>query len=796
VPDNDNILNIGRISGSRLHLQTMLDQVVKSAQEQLGADACALLLLDESKQTLTLKSSHGLWQSAVDAVRLPKGRGVSWRIVREKKPAALARAKDDPDFYFVPESGEENYTSMLGVPIIEEDECIGVMYVQSKQQTSYTDVDISRLEKISRQVAGAIKAAWDMDRVKEKARVYTKLNGASRLINATNNVDEIVRITANAASELIGARVKAVWVTDIDDKLKIMYFSESGSDPERLRPVCETIVTLATASMETINVADISADTRFEGLDIIAAASVVCCPMIFEERVLGAIVLADRITDSPDYFVAFTSEEIHILSAIAQTTAQAIDRARTHQRLEDTLKENEQNVRELSILFQLSMAMRRTLNLDDLLRVILSCVTVGHGLGFNRAILFLVDESVGVLQGMIGMGPDSAEHAGRIWSDLEEQPPDDLVPWLLDRDIFEVKNSQFNRMARSLQFPATGADASAIISKVIGQKVAVNIKGHNDLSQSDMALSAASGCEQFAMVPLVVRDTALGAVLVDNLYNSNPITDSDMELLTRFAAPAAWAIENMKLFEKWVAESEERLDLEKQMARVERMSTLGEVYAELAHELKNPLVSIGGFARRLISTSKSDKVSLKYASIIAGEVDRLETLLRNVLDLSKEVSIKRKESDLNFVVRDAVDFYSRILSGYGIKTRIDLDPDIDKVLIDTAWIKQVVINLILNAMEAMSCERHQTLRNLSIATENSGSGVTLRISDTGGGIADEDFHKVFNPFFTTKSQGTGLGLPLCKKMIQLHHGSMEIDNKLGHGVTFTINLPGVSGVSS
>lgn len=792
MPDDDQILNIGRISVSRLHLQTMLDQVVKTAVEQLGADACALLLLDESKQTLTLKSSHGLWASAVHAVRLPIGMGISWRIIREKKPAALSRAKDDPDFHFVPESGEEVYTSMLGVPIIEEDECIGLIYVQSKEETQYTEEDISRLEKISRQVAGAIKAAWDMDRIKEKARVYTKLNGTSRLVNATNNVDEIVRITISASSELIGARVKAIWVADIDGKLKIRYFSETGSDPERLRPVCETIVTLATTSRQTINVSDITADTRFEGLDIIAATAVVCCPMIFEEQVMGAIVLADRITDSPNYFVAFTSEEIHILSTIAQTAAQAIDRARTHQQLEEALDKNEKNVRELSILFQLSMAMRRTLNLDDLLRVILSCVTVGHGLGFNRAILFLVNESAGLVQGMIGMGPDSAEHAGRIWDDLEKQPPDELVPWLLDSDFFEVKSSRFNLLARSLRFPATGGDASAIISRVIGQKVAVNIEGPDDLTQSDMALSSAIDCQKFAMVPLVVRDTALGAVLVDNLYNSNPITSSDMELLTRFAAPAAWAIENMKLFEKWVAESEERLDLEKQMARVERMSALGEVSAELAHELKNPLVSIGGFARRLISTLQGDETSLKYASIIADEVDRLEALLRNVLDLSKGVSIQRQKADLNLVIQGSIDFYSRILKGRGIKIDLDLDPDIDKVLIDVSWIKQVVVNLILNAMEAMSCQRHQAFRKLSLTTKGSGSGVTLRISDTGGGIADEDFQKIFNPFFTTKPQGTGLGLPLCKKIVRLHQGSMEIDNKLGYGVTFTINLPGAA----
>jgi len=118
--------------------------------------------------------------------------------------------------------------------------------------------------------------------------------------------------------------------------------------------------------------------------------------------------------------------------------------------------------------------------------------------------------------------------------------------------------------------------------------------------------------------------------------------------------------------------------------------------------------------------------------------------------------------------------------------------ELDKVSIDPVWIRQVVINLVLNAVEAMSASSGEGERKLTLSTEQINSGdsvIRLRISDTGGGIPENNLQNIFNPFFTTKPRGTGLGLSLCKKIIRMHHGSLEIDNKLGVGVTFIINLP-------
>jgi hypothetical protein len=439
------------------------------------------------------------------------------------------------------------------------------------------------------------------------------------------------------------------------------------------------------------------------------------------------------------------------------------------------------------------MAMQRTIDLDSLLRVILSCVTVGSGLGFNRAILFLVNEAVGSARGMIGMGPASAEEAGRIWGELAGKADDlgDFVGWLLGRDEANQIDSLFNRIAMSLHSPLSG---DGVLARCLRERQPINIDGGHAFGEEDAYLYAALGSDRFAVVPLVASDTALGAILVDNNINRRPITDVDLELLTRFAAPAAWAIANVKLLDRLSSVNAQLLSMERQMAQVERISALGEIYAELAHELKNPLVTIGGFARRLTTMAGDPEQTANYSRIIVEEVERLERLLRNTLDASKSSNQTSKTmTDLNGVAEEAVDVYWRMMTERGVECRLSLAPSLPSVMIDEAQIRQVVINLLLNAVEAMGCPHHKGMAKvLSVKTLYApGDEPTARlmISDTGGGVAPGDLAKVFDPFFTTKSAGTGLGLSLCKKMVRMHHGRLEIDNRLGVGVTFTIILP-------
>lgn len=772
---------LGKMSSSERYLRNRLNGFAEDMKTRLRADALAILLLDEAGQTLTVWSSFGERAPYHFGVRILKNQGVFWKVMEEGRSVSL------PDLE--PDHGSEGYASMICAPLAPGGERLGAICAQNRERRDFTPEDVSALEKGAAEISGAVKAAWFVHVTRRKIQALEDLNELNRQLALMSGRDEIINSALKAAVELTGARLGAAFIEEPGgDVLSWSFPPEAGGE---ISPdlASSGAVSQAAASGEPVRVDHVEAGGS--GLENVARKAALIQPMTLNGEVMGAMIAADRVTAMEGRYTSFSSEEADTLSSIARAAAQALARARSARRLEDALEENRRNVEELSLLFHLSTAMQQVISLDDTLRVILSCVTVGRGLGFNRAMLLMVNENTGLLQGMMGLGPDSPEEAGRIWSDLEEHAvkTPDLVRWLVEQDPYEIKDSLFNRFARSIRTPLDGGGA---LARAVREKRAVNVTGPGQLDEEDRELVEGLQCDRFAIVPLIASDDVMGAILVDNRYNGQPIADSGLELLTRFAAPAAWSIENIKLVERLTAVNKELIALESQMARVEKLSALGEISAEVAHELKNPLVTIGGFARRLLAKLPGSKTEAKYASIIVKEVERLETLLKNTLDVTKESVVNRKAVDLNQVVAEAADFYWRGMTEKGIKLNMALSPDIGKVYIDAAQIKQVVINLLLNALEAMTCPRHGLPREMTVKTEaipGPTKSARLSISDTGGGIAERDLPNIFNTFFTTKPSGTGLGLSLCKKIVRMHHGVMEIDNKLGIGVTFTIILP-------
>ena len=772
-------------------LQKKLNEIVESIKARVNADGCALLLMDKDHQSLSIWSSKGLSSKNYHGTRIPRGHGVFWKIFDEKRVFAIHDLRNEPDYFPHPELGGGEFASMLCAPITHSGETLGAFCVQNREVKIFTIEEISTLENIAYDLADSLKIMRYMHTLQEEASVSLGLKELGQIIGSRAGLEDIFDDTISHALKLTGAERGVMWLTGQNGR----ELAQSAPHDLKTREVMESgangLLTTAAGTRQTIKVDDVNTDRRYKGLDAVAKRSLMVQPIVFDGDLIGFILLADKKTSIDGFYSIFSDYEANILASIARMVAQAVVRVRATRNLQNALEENRKNVEELSILFQLSMAMQRAMNLDELLRVILSCVTVGKGLGFNRAILFLVNENTGSLQGMMGLGPDSAEDAGRIWQKLEkhEGKMADLVQWLIERDPYEIYHSAFNKLAQSIRASLTG---DSVLAKALREKKAVNITSRDDIGPGDADLVSMLSCSSFAVAPLVARDTALGAILVDNLYNGRPITESDLRLLMRFTAPAAWGIENVKLVERLAAVNKELIDLETQMARVEKLSALGEISAEMAHELKNPLVTIGGFARRLLAKISGSRTEARYASIIVKEVERLEVLLRNTLDTARLKPIERRSVDLNQIVNDVVDFYRRSMMEKNIQLNIALSNDIDEVSMDPAQIKQVLINLLVNAMDSMSCPRHNMPRILTMVTETAPldrSSVRLIISDTGGGVAERDLPEIFNPFFTTKQSGTGLGLSLSKKIVRMHHGTMEIDNRLGIGVTFTITLP-------
>jgi two-component system sensor kinase FixL len=243
-------------------------------------------------------------------------------------------------------------------------------------------------------------------------------------------------------------------------------------------------------------------------------------------------------------------------------------------------------------------------------------------------------------------------------------------------------------------------------------------------------------------------------------------------------------VEGEPIFTGIVRDITETRALQDQIMQSERMAALGQLVAEITHEIKNPLMMIGGFARQLIKVS-DDKKSLKKLSIIAEEVNRLENLLADLREYHLPRAIISEPVNIKELFQEIYTLVSNDLKKKHIKTSLEIDEKALLVSGDVERLEQVFLNLVKNSIEAM-----EPGGNLSIKTSLSGDQVIIAITDDGCGIPKEDIQKIFSPFFTTKPHGTGLGLCISKRIVEEHKGSsFTLKSEEGKGTTFEINLP-------
>ena len=229
------------------------------------------------------------------------------------------------------------------------------------------------------------------------------------------------------------------------------------------------------------------------------------------------------------------------------------------------------------------------------------------------------------------------------------------------------------------------------------------------------------------------------------------------------------------------------LELEKthdMLVRHEKLAAIGEVSARIAHEIRNPLATIGGFAKSIQKKYDDRERTIRNANIIAEEVVRLEGILTNILDFSKPSTPKKVLLNVNTLVKESLVFIENQVITNNVVVSLDLaDRELEAEL-DASQIRQVLINVLKNAINAMP-----EGGSLGITTGSSGSEVLIEVIDTGKGIPEQYLDNIFEPFFTTHGNGTGLGLSISHRIVQNHQGRLEISSKEGEGTTVRIMLP-------
>ncbi|MCK8601028.1 two-component system sensor histidine kinase NtrB [Desulfoferrobacter suflitae] len=230
-----------------------------------------------------------------------------------------------------------------------------------------------------------------------------------------------------------------------------------------------------------------------------------------------------------------------------------------------------------------------------------------------------------------------------------------------------------------------------------------------------------------------------------------------------------------------------RKEMEKEVRFVERLADVGKAVAHVAHEIRKPLMLIGGFARQVsrCDALKGDEKDRKKLGIIVEEVRRLEKLLNGVRLITRPSTSSRKESLLlNQLLSEAFDLLEPALKDRSIELQMDLAAGPIMIEGDPDQLKQVILNIVVNAIEAIPDQG-----KIRISSSASNREAHLTIADNGPGIPPEVQENIFDPFFTTKSDGTGLGLAISKNIIEDHGGSLKVRSIPGEGASFYISLP-------
>lgn len=835
------IHEIGKAITSILNIDELLPYICREVSKVYNVRGCILRLLEGEK--LLIKASYGLPELMKHEMDLCLGEGISGNVAMTGKPLLIDDTKKMPENLRVP--GVDS-TSVICVPLTIGDQVTGTLGLYDKKDewgvTYFTQDDLNSLMTFASVSSIAI----------ENARLYRA--ELDREQEVTQTKDYLKSLIDDSADAIITSNTDGILASWNKGAENIYGFSEDEVIGRFLPMVPQFLIEEEKNFIERIRNRE-----TLRNLETI-------------RQTKNGRLIEISLTLSP---ILDPSGNVTGISGISRDIS------------EKKLVEKEliRKNQELSRLFFINSVVRSTLELDKLLKMILTVVTMGDGLGFNRAILFLNDESQNILEGTMGVGPASPEEAKNIWLAMEGKS--------LGAIIEEIESSPFHldsHLDKLSQCLSINLGGDCILCRCIKEKRPFNIQNAKNEPAVTPYLIQMLGADAFGIVPLMSRDQVIGLIWVDNLFTGRPIKDEDLQFLMGFSSHIASAIENARLYENvtlaqaelknifesisdmvyytddnciikrinqavvkkigkpekeiigkkcyeifhgkkelwdqcphsklfktnkpFVGELEdphlggtfvvsnspifdsarnfvgtvhisrditELRTLRERVIHSERMAALGELAARVAHEIRNPLISIGGFARRLEKKLMDD--TKEYAKIIVNEVSRLENILKEILGFVKSSRIVKSSVDINEMISDIVDFIAPEINQKQNRIIKEVSDQPIMMLIDADKINEAVFNIISNANQATD------QGSITVRTRREENDAVIEILDMGCGIKEDDLKNIFNPFFTTKTEGTGLGLAVTHKIVQEHSGKIKVESAWGGGTAFRIYLP-------
>jgi len=421
--------------------------------------------------------------------------------------------------------------------------------------------------------------------------------------------------------------------------------------------------------------------------------------------------------------------------------------------------------KEIQLFSIIAQSFFQPFSLLDNLLVIMTALTAGHGLGFNRAMLFLANGDK--LKGEFWLGPASAEEAESIWRVLST--PGIGYPEIIEhnRSLLNGEVDTLSARIKKMSYPLHKGE-SLIPALPVSTNEIVLVRDARNESLVDNRFREAIDTDEFLCIPLLAAKEALGEIIVDNAITGQPIRNRDVELASICGLFASNYIYTAKL--------------QKRVVDMKKVAAMGEMAMFVTHQLRNPLVTIGGFADQLLDPKIGPRKRKRNLQIIRSEIRRLE---RTLLQLTQflRVDIREKSSvDIQEMLNLVLESVRPRIDSLKLTIDVEVEAGLRFALCDPIHTGEAVRNVVDNAIDAVGNEGKIYLR----AYRENADWAVIAVQDTGPGIPESVKNKIFESFVSTKEKGMGLGLAYVKRVMDACGGRIEIKSVEGQGTTFKL----------
>ncbi len=764
--------HVVEIANSSVDVGERLDSILGVINTNLGARLTALFMQEHRKSQLIRANIWPPQQLSGEPVAVQFGQGLVGEVALKREPQTLAEYRPGRDEALDALCREGERVALF--PVMDDNRLYAVMVFVGGGEMEADDVRL--LQMVSREMAGAIRNSRLYFEAKKRIAELSVLSDLGRAAISTIEVDQLLNTVAGICAKLLGARGGLVHITAANGEelnLQAAYGKVPASCLERddcARSCLERGSGVGGIQVQICQPAEDRPDLD-HGL---------CVPLAFKGLYRGRLCVFSKVAHGEGVPPGFTGEDRALLASMSSMVSAALENALTFQRIEDLAQRNEEMVGALATLFEISTVLMTTVDFDETLQIILHAVVHPTGLDHDRVVLFLVGEEEDdkrCLRAVADLSkPREGEHLQELMQTLnqaKERRPRGS----------EVDDERLAKLAIPLD------PGVSVLARTVAEKKAIRVDDPRQDPSVARELVEALGPHPFVTVPMFAKGKVVGVLLANNARSHRAFNDRDIKLLAMLANLGGLAVENSRLYQHLENANRELALMRNRLLEADKLAALGEVAAGLAHEIRNPLVSIGGFARRIRKKAGKDSPILPYVDVIIDEVTRLERTIKERLTFSIDTRDSYDECSLSHIMDQALELVRRELEENRIEVVREYSHDLPPVFCDESQIKNVFLNLFLNAIQAMgSGGGRLTLRTYAVNREGK-QFVAGEVSDSGGGISMDVIHKIFNPFFTTKDTGSGLGLSIVHKIVTRHFGQVEVHNREGEGACFLVTLP-------